>query len=65
MSGMGSLGMNKMFRGMGEGMFKTGSSSSINHMMEKAKEATQKAAVGMKEMGEKAADETRRLGKRF
>ena len=65
MSGMGSLGMNKMFRGMGEGMFKTGSGSSINHMMEKAKEATQKAAVGMKEMGEKAADETRRLGKRF
>ena len=45
-------------------MFKPGSGSSINQMMEKAKEATQKAASGMKEMGEKAADETRKLGKR-
>jgi hypothetical protein len=30
-------------------------------MMDRAKDMTQKAAVGMKEMGEKAADGTRKL----
>ena len=59
--GLGAVGgMNKFGTGMFKGM---GSTASLNQMMGRAKDMTQKAASNMKEMGEKAADGTRKLMK--
>ena len=57
----GGSGAGNKFGAMFKGLSGGGSGSSLNQMMDRAKDMTQKAAVGMKEMGEKAADGTRKL----